>query len=597
MSYAADPLGCLAAAAAGTERGRGSRGRGRTRAGMRDLGLRLSAAELLARGVDAAFLVPAPCVDGTPPAAELKESRKSGGVAFVSAESRSNEAVGSHGQVAGNRQAVGIPARQLDSSPAWSPAEMHAEYGRGYAMMAAMGYTGGGRVPLMSVKRQDRVGLQDDEALVVDRNVAVAKKRRRLTDVQRASASTTVHGQPVPKSDAALYGKGLSSSSSSRNTSDEEESDAQPASVQDNRLRRAIVAEIQRNGRQVPLAELVQQPRIHRGLVACFGEGLARQDGGGHLEECAGRFIRHHLPRYHIRRSAAPGWRKLSGSNTAASWQQALRHELVVTLKKRMLPGKGSGENSNWHASSSSSEEAVPVDSESPERQPPGQLGNSPSSKSECRCHSCGRAFSQWASLREHVLERLLAHTTRDPTNLHAQFDAEHHDRDSIRAAAVAVTSGGAQEDCGESNCQSVTTLASTWHCPIRGCRCGTFSDFLVMLEHAAEAPTRRAEHRRLLALVAELLLREPPPRLHKMEQLPTGKVPWCSKGLSRLFTHCLSPPEMKGTTADEYQQLEEEVLGPGEEDMFGPAEGVQCTADAAAGVFGDIGTGKTTFV
>merc|ERR1712008_592843 len=229
-----------------------------------------------------------------------------------------------------------------------------------------------------------------------------------------------------------------------------------------------------------------------------------------------------------------------------------------------------------------------------------GQLANGSSRKSECMCHGCGRVFSQWALLREHVLERLLALTTRDPTNLHAQFDAEHHDRDAIRAAAVAATSAGVREAHGVSSCQSATTvivpaMASTWRCPIRGCRCGTFSEFLVMLEHAAEAPTRRAEHQRLLVLVAELLLREAPPRLHQIDQLPKDKAPWCSKGLSRLFTHCLS--KQPGTTGDEYQQLEEEVLGPTEEDMFGPAEGVQCTAGAAVGVFRDTGTGKTTFV
>jgi len=318
-------------------------------------------------------------------------------------------------------------------------------------MLAAMGYAGGGRVPLMSVKRQERVGLQDDEALAVDRTVEVAKKRRRIT----------------------------------------------------------------------------------------------------------------------------------------------------VTLKKCMIPGNA--KNPSWHASSSSSEEAVPEDSETPKQQVPGTRGRRATtlaSKSMSRCHGCGRAFSQWASLREHVLERLLANTTRDPTNLHANFDAEHHDRDAVRCAAAAAASGGARESRGETNCPLAATMnapamASTWHCPIKGCQNGTFSEFLVMLEHAAEAPVRRVEHRRLLALVAELLLREPPPRLPLKPDMEQCTALWCSEGLSRLFAHCLSQP---GTTGGDYPKLEEEVLGPSEEDMFELAVAVQRTADAAVDVR-EHGTEKTTFL
>ena len=71
------------------------------------------------------------------------------------------------------------PRFRLDEQPRLRPQQLLKNYGRGYSMLVKMGYQGGGPTPLCGVLRCPRVGLQEDEAAVVEQSFQRGLKRRR----------------------------------------------------------------------------------------------------------------------------------------------------------------------------------------------------------------------------------------------------------------------------------------------------------------------------------------------------------------------------------------------------------------------------------
>mmetsp|Transcript_85916 Transcript_85916/g.256224 ORF Transcript_85916/g.256224 Transcript_85916/m.256224 type:complete len:580 (+) Transcript_85916:89-1828(+) len=565
-----DPLLCLAT---------GENPCGARRARARPAGRRISAAELRARGVDEAFLAPAQCIDaGLEVPADAGQARKA--VAFVSG----GAAVVDTGAGEGAKEQM-IPhpevgaASRIKVEPAWSAGEMHAEYGVGYALLVAMGYQGGGRVPLAGVKRQERVALQDDEALALDRSCPVGTKKR-----QRSRAVLGGGHCSVPK--ALSTGKGLGENDMARQLemswaldpsedvaagtceqlgidgdSSPESDDFEVAAGATGRLQRAILLELRHGRGRMPLADLVQLPRVQRALSEHPEASNAAQ---GFL--CS--FIRSSLPQCSVRQSLAPSLMKLARSCSSLSWDRAARREPVVALRLSGRHGEGRGggsealqaRDSSSDESSGSSQGCGTGESGSGKAAPQAPAGVRPSGgppgTGGWHCRGCQRSFASRASLREHAVERLCARTTHDPTDLSAHFDPEHRDRDALLRLA------GSPSLADDLQCPGrVAGCPVTWRCPAcNSWRGEPGPGFAMLLQHADLCPAGRVAHGRLLSLIAELLLQEPPP------ETPAQAGPWRPPRLRRLLRALAAPAD---AADDEYRLLEEEVLGPQEADMF----------------------------
>ncbi|CAK0803733.1 unnamed protein product [Prorocentrum cordatum] len=357
----ADEIIVLESAASRPAR-RGGRGPARGRA---PAGRRLSAAELRARGVDEDFLARAPPVDGAPAA---REAALGGGAGLA------------RGPAPGQRPGSG---QQRE----WSAGEMRREYGRGYELLAKMGYAGGGMVPLTAVKRQDRVALQDDEERAVDQSCALGKRRRRD---RRALAATTLAPDPSDE----LVGQPPGQASSSGTTDDEMPSEP--------RLRRAILTSLRQcPGGRTQLEELVRKPRVRRALLA---SGSAAGGGGRQALRFVGRFVRDSVPSCRIGRSL-PGWKELSAAGSAPGWERAARRGAAV-VSLRSGPGGAGGalaegaESEEVGSSSSSEASAGPAGAASTAAQR-GALA----AAAAWECHGCLRGFPSRRALSEHVLQ------------------------------------------------------------------------------------------------------------------------------------------------------------------------------------------------
>ncbi|CAE8729616.1 unnamed protein product [Polarella glacialis] len=265
----------------------------------------------------------------------------------------------------GGASAGGSSGSRAEQAPEWSEMKLLAKYGLGYALLVGMGYEGGGRVPLTGVKRQARVGLQDNEELVRDDPSGGAdslrKKRRKRQGLAEGHSSS------------------------------EEEQIEEPLKA----LRLAVLSE----------------------LCAADGHRLA---AGLRLERFVRRFVRDRLPRScRVDRSAA--WMALCGS-TSASWASTARRQTVVRLcgSDSESATRCSPMSDRSSEDSADSEEALEMQLQAPA---------SEVKTDTTRCYGCGRTFGSRLLLRQHLLERLEARTTRDPTDLQAAFDPDHCDR------------------------------------------------------------------------------------------------------------------------------------------------------------------------
>lgn len=459
--------------------------------------------------------------------------------------------------------------RSAKAEPEWSAGEMRAEYGVGYALLVAMGYEGGGRVPLAGVKRQERVALQDDERLALDRSCPLGpKRRRRPAPAPRAAEERAALGTLLgrPGGDGELVreleaqwgldapaemalGTPLGLGAVEEEASDDEDFDFAGGAA--GRLQRAILAELRRRRRRLPLAELVQRPRVQRAL-------FEHPECGDAAQGFVRAFIQSNLPQCRVRQSLAPALAKLSRSKSLLPWDRASCQEPVVALRGSRQGGRRSGCGTASPASDDSSDESsepstppAPQGAGAVEDSPAGTPAAAPAREEESwRCHGCLQHFVSRALLRQHLSERLCARTTADPTDLSAQFDSEHRDRDALRSLAAELR----DEDLGPGG--SAGAGSACWRCPACGWRSAPGSDFAQLLEHAHLSPGRRVGHQRLLSLLADLLLEEPP---------PAAAGHWRPERLERL----LRTMAEEGASEGEYQRLEEQVLGPQEADIF----------------------------
>jgi len=120
---------------------------------------------------------------------------------------------------------------------------------------------------------------------------------------------------------------------------------------------------------------------------------------------------------------------------------------------------------------------------------------------------------------------------------------------------------------------------------------------FLDLLEHVCDAASQRVAHQRLLAVVGELLVQDAPPAPGPPGVSPT--VVWCSPGLARLFATLVTTATLEAPDAsvalEDYRRLEEELLGPQDEDMFTSASVDEAVLPEAAVVVN--GSTACTFV
>ncbi|CAE8719793.1 unnamed protein product, partial [Polarella glacialis] len=106
-------------------------------------------------------------------ASEASEALGGHGISFVAGRATTGDfdelgaAVQEEAPPEGGASAGGSSGSRAEQAPEWSEMKLLAKYGLGYALLVGMGYEGG-RVPLTGVKRQARVGLQDNEELVRD---------------------------------------------------------------------------------------------------------------------------------------------------------------------------------------------------------------------------------------------------------------------------------------------------------------------------------------------------------------------------------------------------------------------------------------------
>eukprot|EP00931_Biecheleriopsis_adriatica_P064576 TRINITY_DN39339_c0_g1_i1.p1 TRINITY_DN39339_c0_g1~~TRINITY_DN39339_c0_g1_i1.p1 ORF type:complete len:548 (-),score=122.60 TRINITY_DN39339_c0_g1_i1:23-1666(-) len=472
----------------------------------RPSGPRLSAEDLRQRGVDEAFLARPDAVDSLP-AQVIPEDTELGEptVSFVAGSETTRVECGAivADDTVGDAASGGAEVRsRLEQEPEWSAKRLEAAYGLGYALLVGMGYQGGGRTPLCGVKRVARVGLQDNEELALDDSGLPASKRRRTAEAQ-----------------------------GDESTEDEELC----------HLGRAILRELRAApGCQMPIPALARRQRVRRAMAD-------RPEVGLRMQQFLRRFLRKQLAdRCRVLRSAALAWKSISGSSSAASWAQAARQETVVRLRSDADSADESGAegSSGWSSGDQTSSPEPLSDLESHEQEDSKVSGGG---REGWHCHGCGQRFASQALLREHLSEKLAARTTRDPTNVHAKFDPDHADREVLEFAA-----------------RSSHDSSSCWKCPV--CKqgpAGMAQNFLQLLDHLLEHPRARVEHQRVLLVVTELLIREPPPA-HVVRAAPAGPASWCSPGLERLFESIT-----KGNVQS-YSMLEEELLGRPEQDMFG---------------------------
>eukprot|EP00811_Abedinium_folium_P000751 NODE_10689_length_1335_cov_3.368377.p1 GENE.NODE_10689_length_1335_cov_3.368377~~NODE_10689_length_1335_cov_3.368377.p1 ORF type:complete len:372 (+),score=85.44 NODE_10689_length_1335_cov_3.368377:2-1117(+) len=191
----------------------------------------------------------------------------------------------------------------------------------------------------------------------------------------------------------------------------------------------------------------------------------------------------------------------------------------------------------------------------------PANSARPPTPRPQWHCHGCSGTFPSRALLCEHVQERLVARTTRDPLDFSRSLDAEHFDGEAL----VAVASAGA------------LPAASSWRCiacGATGSGHATGGSIKSLLEHVfSMAAAGSLAHRRVVRLTAELLLREPPPRPRASMGYCEELAGWAQHAVSlATLLHGFAAPigtEVAVAVA-EYRCLEEEVLGVDEEDMFG---------------------------
>lgn len=553
---------------------------------------RISVAELRARGVDEAFLAPAPCVEDAP----VQEKPSDGSVLFVSSKvSAAETAQEVHGARAsepsttsaahsfnlggpGQRATEEAVSGQGSRERHWSSAELQAEYGVGYKLLAGMGYqAGAGRVPLMAVKRQHRAALQDDEAAVLDHSFATSKRPRRA----RARRSLTQRCDPMIDASAsmaegavatveALWAQGAEYEGAASEFQDgseheiSEDTGSTSDDENDGSLRSAILSEVrQRAGEHMPLAVLVSRPRIRQALAD-------RPECGKRLKSYIQTYIEEHVHECHVRRSLAPGWLKLSSSSSLVSWGEVTRKELVVALRKHGEDQESTDEGGSWHCRDSSSDDQHASSSSKTPLDSAAALEQSQQESQIWSCHSCKEVFPKRVALRAHLQERLIARTTHDPTDLTAPLDAEHRDREALELAA---RMNNQQQVANRSATgQSADTLV--WHCPACRWSCPASHEVSALLVHACSAPAQRVAHQRLIALMAELLIAEPPPppcpgrRASSSRVVPSRLESWAAStvGIARFFN------SLACSSNEGYRQLEAEMLGPLEEDMFSPA-------------------------
>mmetsp|Transcript_83564 Transcript_83564/g.159406 ORF Transcript_83564/g.159406 Transcript_83564/m.159406 type:complete len:627 (+) Transcript_83564:86-1966(+) len=560
-------------------------------------GKRISVAELRARGVDEAFLAPAPCVDAAP----VVQETPAGGSAVVfvagqvTADGQGREPNGQQASDLSSPSAahsfnLSGAASQCSQHEAvgsrsnperhWSSAELNAEYGIGYKLLAGMGYqAGAGRVPLAAVKRQYRAALQDDEAAVLDHSFSAKKKPRRKR-VHRGSpqrVSVPDGSESLPDAVAAvetLWAQGAVHEGAGIEAVSESEMSVQDSGSfsddeEDQSLRGLILSEVrQRAAEHIPLAVLATRPRIRRALAD-------RPECGKKLHSYIQTYIQEHVQECHVRRSLAPGWLKLSSSSSMASWGAVTRKEFVVALRKAE-DDDSAEDGGKWDCWESSSDDEPAVRTKALSTMDAlleTVVNPQPSQEANIwHCHSCEQTFSRRVALREHVQERLIARTTSNPTDLTAPLDAEHRDREALQLAAK--LSRRKQENGQPASEQDVGGLL--WHCPACSWT-GPAHEVDALLAHACSAPAQRVAHQRFLSLLAELLIAEPPPpappcsgrRAATSPEAYAAKLEsWAASaaGFTQLFK-CLA-----SSSSDGYRQLEAEKLGPLEDDIFGAA-------------------------
>lgn len=231
--------------------------------------------ELRERGVDETFLAPAECVQASVgPAEDAPETQ---GVRFVLRQEATT----------GDSDTTSAPRRDVhsggDQSRQWSLDEMHHEYGIGCKLFMAMGYEGGGMVPLAAVKRHAQVALQDDEALALDRSFPLTGALEKKKKKQRIKGATPGQKSQVPAASAVeaawaaavCVGTGLGLGSDSGvgeqvNNSREGEvaSEGETGESDDGSeggsLRRALLMSLRRGGGRQTLSALAARPRIRR---------------------------------------------------------------------------------------------------------------------------------------------------------------------------------------------------------------------------------------------------------------------------------------------------------------------------------------------
>eukprot|EP00929_Paragymnodinium_shiwhaense_P106963 TRINITY_DN7289_c0_g2_i1.p1 TRINITY_DN7289_c0_g2~~TRINITY_DN7289_c0_g2_i1.p1 ORF type:complete len:526 (+),score=35.20 TRINITY_DN7289_c0_g2_i1:83-1660(+) len=474
------------------------------RRGGRTVGRRLSAEDLRARGVDESFLKPAESVDGGDIEITKVTQDVDSAVSFVVGTAITHvDGQVTHGLgVDGPRPSFGTRAPKAEEQAELTATELQEEYGVGYSLLVRMGYAGGGRVPLAAVKRLPRVALQDNEEAALDHSAPIdtKRKRRRLY----ATAADTDGLQVI-----------LDNS-------------------EEGRLQRAILMSLKKKGR-LSLADLSQQPAVRSALAS-------RPEVGQKLQAFIRRFLRTHIPQCRMLRSTTSDWYKLSGGVSSTKWRDESKRACIVLLRESTDDATSASSEGSDGSSSSDSDtkrEATPevdwdtIDSVgTPAVEVP-------------TCHGCQQTFPSRVALRTHLAEKLSTRTTDDPTDLRLPFDEYHRDRTALGMAAVPFASSGAK-----------------WHCPV--CRAtntlASFPSFTSLLEHAVTEPGHRAQHQRLLNVVAELLIREPPPRLSLKQGAQTS---WCSSGLQPLFQALLDE------SSESYTVLADSVLGPEHDDMF----------------------------
>eukprot|EP00930_Biecheleria_cincta_P048625 TRINITY_DN33908_c0_g1_i1.p1 TRINITY_DN33908_c0_g1~~TRINITY_DN33908_c0_g1_i1.p1 ORF type:complete len:567 (-),score=100.84 TRINITY_DN33908_c0_g1_i1:28-1728(-) len=480
-------------------------------------GKRLTAEDLRMRGVDEAFLTAPQLVDAEPlrnlvPAdAELQQPA----FEFVPSQAVTHVACGA---VVPAVSETSITARKrLEQEPEWSAKKLQKEYGLGYALLVRMGYQGGGRIPLCGVKRQARVGLQDNEDLALDPVTAKKSKRQHghgaagLSECEMLPSKEEIQGVEEAESD---------------------ENELPP-------LAEAVLQELRCTpSGHILLSTLSKRAQIRRVLVATPYVGKR-------MERFLRRYVRAEMQEYcQVSRSTRLAWKSISGSSSTTSWSQVARRQTLIRLRV----GNDSGASCESTSSSDDcrSRTYSPCIAFSDDQNEELSGGKLPAIVN--RCHGCGQNFTSRTALRSHIADKIAARTTRDPTDLRARFDPDHADREILQVAAATFT-----------GCRS-----HVWICPVCSVHASCFLD---LLDHTTEVPRQRIEHQRVLQVVAEVLAEEPPPACVLKE--PRDRK-WSSPILSRLFN---SFPGLASESNKLYRALEDELLGCQEDDMFGSTD------------------------